>query len=105
MSDMTDDQQGTITLDAPIEFQNRKYETLQLREPTIGEVIRGDGQMRNGSSLESMHSRECVIISAVTGWPLPAAHRLPISVHNRAWSYLEAFLRTGLQTSAALQLS
>ena len=99
MSDTTapaDD--ATITLDAPISFQNRTYETLQLREPTIGEVIRGDGQMRNGATLEAVHNRQCTIISAVTGWPLPAVQKLPVSAHNRAWAYLDSFLQRGLPT-------
>jgi hypothetical protein len=92
------DATGTFEINPPIEFQNKLYSMMTLREPTIGEVIQGDGQMRNGPNMESIHNRECVIIARVSGIPLPVIQKIRVSTHNAAWAFLNNFLSRGLPT-------
>lgn len=90
-----------VNIEPPIEFQQKQYSVLELREPTIGEVITGDQQLRNGMTSETVHRREVYILARVANVPVPVIEKLPVSLHNRAWSYVANFLSDGLATGGS----
>ena len=88
----------TIQITPPISFEGREYTDLVLREPTAGEVLVGDMQLRNGVTQEALRTRQMHIISRVAGVPVPVIQKLRISQQNEAWAYVSAFLDIGLAT-------
>jgi hypothetical protein len=88
----------TIELSPPIEHDGGKYEGLVLREPTAGDVLLGDMQLRNGGTHENLRLRQIHIIHRVAGVPVLLVQKLPISKYNQAWAYISAFLDYGPPT-------
>ena len=88
----------SFTIHPPIEFQGQTYSELLLREPTTGENLRGAMQMRSGVTQESIMNRQHTIMSAVSGVPVPVIQKLPVSLFNKGWTYIESFLIAGLPT-------
>jgi Phage tail assembly chaperone proteins, E, or 41 or 14 len=88
----------TIELAPPIEHDGGRYEALVLREPTTGDVLLGDMQLRNGTTHENLRQRQIHIIHRVAGVPVPLVQKLPISKFNQAWVYVSAFLDAGPPT-------
>jgi hypothetical protein len=85
-------------IEPPIEFQKGTFETFILREPTAGEVLTSDEQLRNGATHFSLRQRQIFLIHRVSGLPVPVVQKLPISQVNRGWTYLQSFLERGLAT-------
>lgn len=85
------DAELTLYLDPPIESAGGKYDELRLREPLIGEWNKAE--THKTPTLQFI-----ALISAVSGWPVPAVHLLPVSKFNEAVDYLAGFLGSGRAT-------
>lgn len=81
----------TITIDPPISANGGKYDTLNLREFTVGERIKSE--THTGTNQQFV-----ALIVSVSGWPEAAVRMLPMSAFNEAVSFLAPFLMAGLGT-------
>jgi hypothetical protein len=88
----------TIELAKPIEFQKGAYQALALREPTVGEMRKADGQCRNSVNMETLRLRDIHLVAMVSGWPVPAVEMMPISKLEEASKFLLGFIETGPKT-------
>jgi hypothetical protein len=82
----------TIELVPPVEFGNKQFDKLELREPLAGEV---DKATRETTDLR----RTIILLSHVSGWPGGAIERLPVSIMLEAGKYCWAF--TAMDDAAA----
>ncbi len=98
MSDALPPPTFTIEINPAIEHEGGRYEALVLHEPTTGDVLLGDMQLRNGASHEGLRQRQIHIIHRVSGVPVLVVQKLPISKFNQAWAYISAFLDSGRAT-------
>ncbi len=87
-----------FNLKKPIEFQKGKYDQLILREPTARQMLDAEGHMRRGINPETVRLRDIHLIAAVSGWPVPVAEQLPVSVLVRGAKYLMDFTLAGQRT-------
>ncbi len=85
------DAELTIQIEPPIESAGGKYDELRLREPLIGQWAKAE--THRGATAQFI-----ALISAVSGWPAPAVHLLPVSKFNEAVDYLAGFLGSGRAT-------
>ena len=91
-----------IALERPIELNKGRYDALDLREPTVGEMLRAEGHLRKGVTVEAMRLRDIHLVAAVSGWPVAAVERLPVSKMEQATEFLLAFAeRTPTAETAA----
>jgi hypothetical protein len=88
----------TIPIDPPITFNGGTYSSLTLREPTVGQKRVASEQTRHGASIPAVNLYEIHFISGVSGVPVPVVERLPVTILNRAMSYIDFFLQDGRQT-------
>ncbi|TMV78777.1 phage tail assembly protein [Thioclava sp. BHET1] len=80
-----------IELDKALEFNGGTYQTLRLREFTVGEWDRA--QTHNGDTAQMI-----ALMTAVSGWPEPVIRQLPMSSYNAGMAYLMGFFTAGLPT-------
>lgn len=83
----------TITLSKPVLFGSKEYDTLELHEPTGGEMLK--------AMKETGLSMAIVAISLVAEIPRGAVEMMPISVINEASEFVLGFTTVGLETGAA----
>lgn len=81
----------TILIDPPVECGGGKFDTLNLREFTAGEWIKAETH-------KVMTKQFVALIAAVSGWPEPAVHLLPVRKFNEAVAFLSGFLADGPET-------
>jgi len=81
----------TVHLDAAVQFGGTDYAALDLREYTVGEK-------RRAETHSGEHKQWAQVIAAVSGWPLPAVEKLPITKYWEARWYLEGFTLAGRAT-------
>jgi Phage tail assembly chaperone proteins, E, or 41 or 14 len=93
--------QITIDLTPPITFDNREYTQLVLREPTAGDILLGEEQIKNGMNAWTLRNRQIHLIAKCSGVPVPVVTRLPMRVFNRAWAYISPFYEFGLETGVS----
>lgn len=90
----------TLTFDPPITLDagsNRgPFSTLELAEPTAGEMRVANGQIRNGVNHENSYLRNAHLIAMVgkrmgTPWPIPAIDKMPDGKFTEAANFLLGF--------------
>lgn len=81
----------TIQIDPPITISGGKYDTLNLREFTVGERIKADTH-------PTINLQYAALIVSVSGWPMAAVQMLPIRAFNEAVMFLGPFQGVGLET-------
>ena len=78
----------TIEINPEITFGNQTYNRLELQEPTAAMVDKATNQ--HGAFKIMM-----VLVSHVSGWPMGAVEKLPVSVLTEAGTYCLSFLPSG----------
>jgi len=76
----------TIELATPVEFANKHYEKLELREPVGIEVVKARAE-------NDAFKGDLLLISLISGVPRAAVERIPISVLMEASDYLSGFMK------------
>ncbi len=89
-----------IELDPPIEVGGGKWDRLILREPTAGEVMRAEAEMKGAVTADGVRRYQIALLSAVAGVDRRVIERLPISRLNEGWQFLAGFIEAGLKTGA-----
>ena len=82
---------SSIDLDTPIEFNGKTYDTLALREFKAGEKSKAETHATR--TLQDIQ-----LMSFVSGWPVPAIRRLPITKFEEGRAFLLGFIRRGPAT-------
>lgn len=85
------EEQKTITLRKPVTLGTQTWETLELREPTAGELKRASGTLNAAES-------NILLISIVAKVPVPAVEMIGARDFKEATEYLAGFTADGPAT-------
>ena len=86
-----------IQLDTPISKGGDECTSLTLREPKGIHVRRAEQELKE-TSVESMRRYQFRLVSEVSGVKVTLIEEMPVSVVNRAASYLQSFVQADLET-------
>lgn len=81
----------------PIEAVNQTFSEMTLREPVVSERRKYKATESRGSFADFLQA-EIDLVSAISGWPMAAVLKMPISKFAKAADYLTGFFMTGHQT-------
>ncbi|WP_338331311.1 phage tail assembly protein [Acetobacter sp. LMG 32666] len=81
----------------PIEAVNQSFSEMILREPVVSERRKYKATESRGSFADFLQA-EIDLVSAVSGWPMAAVLKMPISKFAKGADYLTGFFMTGHQT-------
>jgi hypothetical protein len=91
--------QITISIDPPLKFGGGDFSQLVLHEPTAGEVLLGEMQIKGGVNAWTLRNRMMHMVAKCAGVPFPVVEMLPMTTFNKAWSFIHPFYETGLETT------
>lgn len=81
----------------PIEAVNQSFSEMALREPVVSERRKYKATESRGSFADFLQA-EIDLVSAISGWPMAAVLKMPISKFAKGADYLTGFFMTGRQT-------
>ncbi|MFT9251622.1 MAG: phage tail assembly protein [Acetobacter okinawensis] len=81
----------------PIEAVNQSFSEMVLREPVVSERRKYKATESRGSFSDFLQA-EIDLVSAISGWPMAAVLKMPISKFAKGADYLTGFFMTGHQT-------
>ncbi|MCP1243237.1 phage tail assembly protein [Acetobacter lambici] len=81
----------------PIEAVNQSFSEMVLREPVVSERRKYKATESRGSFADFLQA-EIDLVSAISGWPMAAVLKMPISKFAKGADYLTGFFMTGHQT-------
>lgn len=95
--------ESLILLFSPaIEAVNQSFSEMTLREPVVSERRKYKATESHGSFADFLQA-EIDLVSAISGWPLAAVMKMPISKFAKAADYLTGFFMAGHQTGKPFQ--
>jgi hypothetical protein len=93
--------QLVIEISPALSFKGGAYDQLRLHEPSVGQVRKAEGSLRNGIHAESLRVYHINLIAAVSGWPVPAVEMMPVTKMNEAANFLARFTMAGAETGGS----
>ncbi|MFT8863018.1 MAG: phage tail assembly protein [Acetobacter fabarum] len=87
----------TLLFSPSIEAVNQSFSEMALREPVVSERRKYKATESRGSFADFLQA-EIDLVSAISGWPMAAVLKMPISKFAKAADYLTGFFMTGHQT-------
>ena len=75
-----------LTLAEPIEYNGGTYDTMKLREPTMGELSKALADV--GPTPAEQNKMQITLVTIVTGWPRQVVERCPFTAVVAAGDWL-----------------
>lgn len=88
----------TVTLPTPVEHDGGRVETLSLREPTSMEVLEAEKKLTGLTDPTTFRDFQATLLEMVTSVPNEALNKMPISIFNEAFGFLNGLIEEGTAT-------
>ncbi|GBR00542.1 phage tail assembly protein [Acetobacter oeni] len=95
-----DPSQDVMTLDEPVQVGPVAYGEISVREPTTGELIKANSNLRQSQGPAAQMRYRMALVSNVSGIPVTSIYKFPASVVMKAAKVIEGFTPAGPGTGS-----